>query len=122
MASSAFIQSSRQWPDKRFVWTGGLSGVLGGLCCVAGALAMATGLSALSFLTTWQDRYGPYFITGSIVLMLAWLARQTASYGWTRPGLRHASRVIGRQALIMGAIYGVTLALTFAAMGVAEAA
>jgi hypothetical protein len=115
-----WVSAPRAWLDERSLWTGGVGGLLGGLCCVAGAVALATGASALSSLTTWQDRFGPYFIAASIVLMVAWLARQVSSFGWSREGLRRAGQVVGRQALVMGVIYGATLGLTFAVMGLAE--
>ena len=112
---------TRQWINRRFVWAGGLSGAMGGLCCVGAAIAIATGLGGLSFLTTWQERYTPYFVAGSIALMAAWLGRQVAMFGFNRAGLRRAARSIGRQAAVMGVVYSVTLALAFATMGVVEA-
>lgn len=113
---------SRADSDGKSACAGGVSGLLGGFCCVAGAVATATSLGVLSFLTTWQDRYGMYFIAASVALMLAWIARQASSYGLTPQGLRRAAAGIGRQALVMGVIYGGTLAITFAAMRVAAAA
>jgi hypothetical protein len=117
----AWVGAPRAWLDKRSVWVGGLGGALGGLCCVAGAVALATGAGVLSSLTTWQDRFGPYFIAASVLLMIAWLTRQANSFGWSRDGLRRAGQVVGRQALVMGVIYGATLGLTFAIIGLAEA-
>lgn len=108
------------WFGRRAACAGGAGGLLGGVCCVAGAVALASGAGALSSLTTWQDRYGPYVIGGSIALMAGWLYLQVRGYGWSRRGLQRAGEVVGRQALMMGVIYGLTLAVTFAAMRLAQ--
>lgn len=122
MATIHLSASARAWMDRRFVWAGGVTGVLGGLCCIGGAIAMATGLSALSFFTTLSDRYTAYFIAASAVIMLIWLGGQVAAFGFGRDGLRRAGTVLGRQALVMGAIYGLTLGLAVGAMRLAEVA
>ena len=123
MATRIFtLQAAREWLDRRFVVAGGVTGLLGGLCCIGGAIAMATGLGALSFFGTLSDRYSPYFIAGSTAVMLVWLVRQTREFGLSRRGLRLAAKSLGRQTLIMAVVYGVTLGLALGAMRVAEVA
>ena len=121
MVALTRVRSGRDWLDRRFLWAGGLTGVLGGLCCIGGAIALATGLGALSFFSTLSDRYTPYFIAGSAAVMLLWLARQTARFGFSRSGLRRAASGIGRQTVVMGLVYGVTLGLAVGAMSLVEA-
>lgn len=122
MATIRLAASARAWMDRRFVWAGGLTGVLGGLCCIGSAIALATGLGALSFFTTLSDQYTPYFVTASAVVMLIWLGRRVGAFGFSRDGLRRAGTVLGRQALVMGAMYGLTLGLARGAMRLAEVA
>ena len=122
MATIGIASAARQWLDRRFVWAGGLTGVLGGFCCMGGAIAMATGLGALSFFSTLSERYLPYLIAGSAAVMLLWLARQAAAFGFSRSGLRRAATVIGRQTVVMGLVYGATLGLAMGAMRIAEVA
>jgi hypothetical protein len=107
----------RAWVDRRFLGVGAGSGLLGGICCVGGAVATGLGVSALAFFGVWMDRYQGYVVAGSAAVMLLWLARVAKPYGFSGPGLRQAARVLGRHALVMGVIYGVTLAVT---MGVAR--
>lgn len=121
MARVISTSSAREWLDRRFMWIGGLTGLLGGLCCIGGAVALATGLGAISFLSTWEGRYTPYFIGGSVTLMALWLARRITMFGFTRSGLRRAAASIGRQTMVMGVIYGATLGLAFGTLALAEA-
>jgi hypothetical protein len=90
----------------RFARAGSLTGLLGAICCVGNAVAVATGLGALSFFGVWMDRYQLYFIgasLGAMALMLGWLIR--------RSGLRSAKRVILRHAAVMAVAYVVTFAV-----------
>lgn len=121
-ATTRPLSSARQWLDARFVYAGGLTGFLGGLCCIGGAIAMATGLGALSFFSTLSEHYTPYFIAASVAVMLLWLARQAAVFGFSKSGLRRGAAAIGRQTLVMGVIYGVTLGLAAGAMRIVEIA
>lgn len=108
--------TGRRWVDRGFLpGVGAGSGLLGGLCCVGGAVAVGLGWSGLSFLGAWMGRDQIYFVAGSAVLMLLWLARVARPYGFTGQGLRHAGRALGRHALIMGIVYAATLGLTMAA-------
>lgn len=91
----------------RFLAGGALSGLLGGLCCIGGAVAVGLGLGGAGFFATLMDRYQGLFIAASLALMTGWLLR-TASAA----GLRGAGRVLARQAVVMGGVYVVTLALT----------
>lgn len=88
---------------RRFARTGFLSGLVGGVCCLGSALAVATGLGALSFFQTWMDRYQVYFVLASLTVMALaafWMVR--------RFGLRHARRMLVRHAAVMVAVYAAT--------------
>ncbi|HET8642949.1 MAG TPA: hypothetical protein VFM37_13505 [Pseudonocardiaceae bacterium] len=88
----------------RFARAGSLWGLLGAVCCVGNALAVATGLGALSFFGVWMDQYQVYFVLASLAAMaavLTWMIR--------RLGLRSAKRVVLRHAVVMVVAYVVTL-------------
>lgn len=88
---------------KRFARTGFLSGLLGGVCCLGSALAVATGLSALSFFPLWMGRYQVYFVLASLTVMalaIYWTVR--------RFGPRTAKRMLVRHAAVMAAVYVAT--------------
>jgi hypothetical protein len=83
--------------------TGLLSGLVGGICCLGSALALATGLGALSFFQMWMDSYQVYFILASVSLMVlatVWILRQV--------GLRRARRMLVRHGVVMVMMYAVT--------------
>jgi hypothetical protein len=65
--------SWRWWLDPPALAAG--SGLLGALCCIAGAIAVGSGLGALSVLGTLMDRYQPFFIALSVLAMTWWLLR-----------------------------------------------
>jgi hypothetical protein len=88
----------------RFLRAGSLSGLAGAICCVGNAVALATGIGALSFFGVWMQRYQVYFVLGSLAAMtiaVAWMLRR---YNW-----RSARRVLLRHAAVMAVAYVVTL-------------
>lgn len=99
------VGQNRVEPSRgRFVRAGSLSGLLGAVCCIGNALAVATGLGLLSFFGVWMDRYQVYFIAGSVAVMAlatGWMVR--------RSGLHSARRMLLRHAGVMVAAYVVTL-------------
>jgi predicted lipid-binding transport protein (Tim44 family) len=87
----------------RFARAGTFSGLLGALCCIGNAVAVASGLGALAFFGGWMDRYQIYFVLGSIAVMglaITWMIR--------RSGLRHAKKMLLRHAAVMLVAYVVT--------------
>jgi len=100
---------SRIWPERHSVEAGAGCGVVGGACCVGGAVVKGLGLASVASISSFVDAATPYFIAASIVLMAAWvfwLFRQT---GYS---LKPFARTMVRHGLVMGSIYGVTLAGT----------
>ena len=66
-----------------------------------------------------MDRYQPYFLVASLLLMGFWLrraARGTAAVGGGGSGV---VRAVGRPALVMGVTWSVTLAVAMVAAQVA---
>jgi hypothetical protein len=104
-ASSTTVVNHPAAPPVRLrsTRTGLLSGLVGGICCLGSALALATGLGALSFFQMWMDRYQVYFVLASVSLMVlatVWIGR--------RVGLRGARRMLVRHAAVMVVVYAVT--------------
>jgi hypothetical protein len=88
---------------RRFAGAGFLSGLVGGVCCLGSALAIATGFGALSFFPLLMARYQLVFLLASLAamtLVTVWLVR--------RHGLRHARRMLVRHAAVMVAVYALT--------------
>ncbi len=92
------------------------SGLIGGICCVGGAIAGAVGAGGLSCFTSWMNRYQMYVIIGSAAIMTAWLIHTTRG-DRTRQRFAAAARQIWRQALVMGAVYTHTLLAAVAISG-----
>lgn len=91
----------------RFFAVGGfLSGVAGGVCCFAGAIAVGLGLGGVSVLETMMDRYQPLFLVASILLMGVWLGRAARGTELAGVGVRGVLRVAGRPALVMRHLVG----------------
>jgi hypothetical protein len=93
-------------PPGRFARAGSMWGFAGAICCVGNAVAVATGIGALSFFGVWMQRYQVYFVVTSIVAMMlavTWMLR--------RYDRRVARRMLIRQVGIMAAAYVVTLGL-----------
>lgn len=106
---SSPLAGTRTTPTRNGV----LAGLLGALCCIGNAVAVATGLGALAFFRGWMDRYQVYFILGSLAAMalaMAWMVR--------RSGMRSARRVLLRHAAVMLVAYVVTFALASVVSGV----
>jgi hypothetical protein len=59
----------------RAVLRGVLSGAVGGLCCVVGAVAVGLGLGGVGFFATLMARYQLYFMVVSAALMAYWMVR-----------------------------------------------
>lgn len=93
---------------------GVLSGIVGGLCCVAGALALGLGLGSVSFFSTFMGRYQMYFIAASLALMAFWLLHGVRRYLRGGADLRATARGLLRPALAMGSTWVVTLATALA--------
>lgn len=90
----------------RFARAGSMWGFAGAICCVGNAVALATGIGALSFFGVWMQRYQVYFILASLVAMtlaVVWMLR--------RYDRRAARRMLIRHAAVMAAAYVVTLGI-----------
>lgn len=106
-------EGPRTTPGRRRLLAGGvLSGLLGGLCCIGGAVAVGLGLGGVGFFATLMDRYQLVFIAASLAVMAAWLIRAARVSGGQGRELRRTSRSLARHAVFMGGAYVVTLALT----------
>jgi len=108
---------TRRWFDPRNLGVGAGSGLLGGLCCIAGAIAVGSGLAGLSFAGRLMDRYQPYFIAASVVMMAWWLLRTLREPGRRpagRGGVAAVTWAFGRQLVPMGVMYAGTLLVTMA--------
>ena len=95
----AVVRPSR----RRFTRAGFLSGLISGVCCLGSAVALATGIGALSFFQVWMERYQMYFILASLSLMglaTVWIVR--------RMGRQAARRMLVRHAAIMVVVYVAT--------------
>jgi hypothetical protein len=101
-------------PRGRPARTGFLSGLLSGVCCLGGAIAVATGLGALSFFRSWMDQYQVYFILASLIVMGIVILRTTRRFG-----LRHARAIVVRHAAVMLAVYVVTFGVAGFVYGIA---
>jgi hypothetical protein len=108
---------SRRWFAPRVLGVGAGSGLLGGLCCIASAIAVGSGLGGLSVAGSLMDRYQPYFIAASMLMMAWWLLRTLRAMG-RRPAGRGTVAVVagavGRQLAPMGIVYAGTLLVTMA--------
>lgn len=105
----------RRWTDLQSLRASLGSGLLGGLCCIAGAITTAAGLGAAGFFTTLMDRYQLYFILVSIAVMVLWLLRHLRRQGTSVLDIRAIGRTVGPHAVVMGVVYGVTLGIAMAA-------
>ena len=107
----------RRWFDPRALGMGAGSGLLGGLCCIAGAITVGTGLGGLSAASRLMDRYQPYLIATSALMMAWWLQRTLRQLG-QRPASRGRIKVVasalGRQLAPMGVVYASTLLASMA--------
>jgi hypothetical protein len=105
----------RRWFDPRALGMGAGLGLLGGLCCIAGAITVGTGLAGLSAASRLMDRYQPYFIAASVLMMAWWLVRTLRQMG-QRPAGRGrvtvVARALGRQLAPMGVVYAGMLLAT----------
>jgi hypothetical protein len=93
------------------------SGLFGGLCCIAGAIAVGSGLAGLSAAGRLMDRYQPYLIAASVLMMAWWLLRTFRAQRQRPDGPGRAAavaRTLGRQLVPMGVMYAGTLLVTMA--------
>jgi hypothetical protein len=91
-------------PRGRFARAGSLWGLAGAICCVGNAVALATGIGALSFFGVWMQQYQVYFVLTSLVAMIlavVWMLR--------RYDRRAARRMLIRHTVVMALAYVVTL-------------
>jgi hypothetical protein len=96
---------------RRLAARGALSGLLGGVYCIAGAVAVGLGLGGAGFFATLMDHYQGLFIAASLALMAVWLIRTARATGLRRAGLPHTGRILTHHTMVMGGVYAVTLAL-----------
>ena len=108
----------RRWTDLRSLRASLGSGLLGGVCCIASAITTAAGLGAAGFFTTLMDRDQLYFILASVAVMAVWLLRHLRRQGVSPLDFHAVARTIGRQAIVMGIVYIVTLVIAMAAVRV----
>ena len=101
---------------RRFAGVGTGAGLIGGICCMGSAIAVGAGVGGLSFFTTWMNRYQLYLVVAGVVVMAAWLIRLVRRTGAGR-GYAAAARAIWRQALVMGAMYALTLVIAIMVSG-----
>jgi hypothetical protein len=102
---------------KGSVARGVLSGLVGGLCCIAGAAAVGLGLGGMSFFGTLMDRYQIYFLLASLALMGFWIVQMVMRSGFGSAGLRGVARAAARPVAVMGLTYAVTLIVALGASG-----
>jgi hypothetical protein len=105
----------RRWTDRQSLRASLGSGLLGGLCCIAAAIATAAGLGAAGFFTTLMNRYQLYFILVSLAVMALWLFRHLRRQGISSRDGRAVLRTLGRQAIVMAIVYVITLGVAMAA-------
>ena len=106
----------RRWMDLQSLRASLGSGLLGGVCCIASAITTAAGLGAAGFFTTLLDRYQLYFILGSVAVMVLWMLRHLRRQGIPLRDFRAVLRTVGRQAIVMGVVYIITLGVAMAAV------
>ena len=97
------------WPQRHSAGSGAGCGLVGGACCVGGAVVKGIGIASVASVSSFVDSAMPYFIGASIVLMLAWAFRMFRQVGFS-PG--RFAPVVARHGVVMVAIYGVTLGTT----------
>lgn len=99
----------------RDVTRGVASGVLGGLCCLAGAIAVRLGLGGVGFFTSFMGRYQPLFVAASVALLGLWAGRVVHRARMSGGGgLREALRGIAWPVSVMGVTWAVTLVAVLA--------
>jgi hypothetical protein len=94
---------------------------------VGSAIAVGAGFGGLSFFTVWMNRYQPYLIAVTLLLVLWWLGRTmralTAGHSdgppWRR--LASASRPAALHAAACLVSYGLLLALAMGISGLVRA-
>lgn len=98
---------------------GFVSGLVGSLCCMIGAVAVGLGLAGVGFAGTLMARYQLWFIAASLLLMAAWMAwtlrRERVSVGasgWGRGDVAIVARTLIPQVAVMGGVYALTLLVT----------
>ncbi len=109
--------SSRRWFDPRVLGIGASSGLFGGLCCIAGAVAVGSGLAGVSFAGRLMDRYQPFFLAFSVFMVVWWLLRTLRAQDQRpsgRGGVAVVAWTLGRQLVPMGIVYAGTLLVTMA--------
>ena len=97
------------WPQRHSAGSGAGCGLVGGACCVGGAVVKGVGIASVASVSSFVDSATPYFIGASIVLMLAWAFWMFRQVGFS-PG--QFAPVIVRHGVVMVAIYAATLGTT----------
>lgn len=98
-----------------FAVRGFLSGVAGGVCCFAGAVASGLGVGGVSFFGMLMDRFQPLFLVASLLLMGFWVRRTARGTALAGVGVRGVLGVAGRPVLAMGVTWSVTLVVAMVA-------
>jgi len=97
------------WPQRHSAGSGAGCGLVGGACCVGGAVVKGVGIASVASVSSFVDSATPYFIGASIVLMLVWAFWMFRQVGFN-PG--QFAPVIARHGVVMVGIYGATLGTT----------
>ena len=74
---------------------------------MGGAVVLGLGLSSTASVSSFVDAGTPYFVGGSALMMLAWLGWMIRQTGFKPKVL---AQTLIRHGVVMGSIYGVTLA------------
>ncbi len=97
------------WPQRHSAGSGAGCGLVGGACCVGGAVVKGVGIASVASVSSFVDSATPYFIGASIVLMLTWAFWMFRQVGFSPARF---APVMARHGVVMVVIYGVTLGTT----------
>ncbi len=97
------------WPQRHSAGSGAGCGLVGGACCVGGAVVKGVGIASVASISSFVDVATPYFIGASLLLMLAWAVWMFRRAGFS-PGA--FAPLMARHGVVMVGIYGVTLGAT----------
>ncbi len=97
------------WPERRSAEAGASCGLVGGACCVGGAVAKGLGIASVASISSFVGTATPYFIGASVLLMLAWAFWLFRQSGFQ---VKPFARGFLRHGLVMGGIYGAVLGST----------
>ena len=104
------------WPEHHSAEAGASCGLVGGACCVGGAVVKGLGIASVATISSFVETATPYFIGASVLLMLAWAVWL---FRRTRYQVKPFTRMMARHGAVMAGIYAVTLGATMALASVA---